>query len=204
MALLMAGLVLASAGGYWVWRTLHAGPLVAFPPASNPFYATVLNDHQPLPDFKLQRLGGKVSNADLAGHWTFLFFGYLQCPDVCPTALALMKDVRTRLVAQGTPAPLVLFVSVDPERDNLELLMTFVTTFDSAFVGATAADADLAPLVKHLGVFYQRNDANDSKRYTVDHTAAIYLIDPQGRLKAVFGPPQEAVRMSQDYTGITR
>ena len=204
-SLLLVGAVFALAGIFVVWRSIHLGPQAAVSPMKNPYSGTLLNDQQALPDFTLQRAGGKFGNADLAGKWTFMFFGYMQCPDVCPTALSLMKDVRTRLAAQGgISLPQVVFVSVDPRRDSLELLLNFTSAFDPAFIGATANDDSIAPLAKHLGVFYQRNDQQDTKHYSVDHTAALYLIDPQGRLKAVFGPPQDATRMAQDFAAMSR
>lgn len=204
-ALLLVGAVFALAGIFVVWRTAHVGPEAAVSSMKNPYSGTLLNDQQALPNFRLQRAGGQFDNAGFAGHWTFMFFGYTQCPDVCPTALSLMKDVKTRLAVKGSSSlPQVVFVSVDPRRDNLELLSNFTTTFDPSFIGATATDEQLAPLAKHLGVFYQRNDQQDSKHYSIDHTAALYLIDPQGRLKAVFGPPQDAARMAEDFAVMAR
>ena len=79
-----------------------------------------------------------------------------------------------------------------------------MAAFDPSFVGITGADAALLPLAKNLGVYYQRNDATDKRHYTVDHSAAIYLIDPQGRLAAVFSPPHEAAKMAADFRRIAR
>jgi len=79
-----------------------------------------------------------------------------------------------------------------------------MAAFDPTFVGLAGTDAALLPLVRNLGVFYQRNDATDKRHYTVDHSAAIYLIDPQGRLAAVFSPPQQAAKMTADFLRIAR
>ena len=136
--------------------------------------------------------------------WSFAFFGYTQCPDVCPTALSTMKALKTELSAV-TPVPTfqVVFVSVDPVRDTIPLLSEFMAAFDPSFIGVTGNDAALQPLIKDLGVYYVRNDAQNKKHYTVDHTATIYLIDPQGRLAATFSPPQFASAMAADYRRIS-
>ena len=165
--------------------------------------ATILNDERSIPAFALKKPGGSFTNADLGGKWTFMFFGYTHCPDVCPVALSLLKDVRTRLVNSGNPPPQVVFVSVDPLRDTLEVLGQYVPAYDPSFFGVTGSDGELDPLIKHLGVFYQRNRKGDSMNYSVDHSAGIYLIDPQGRLKAVFMPPVTADRMAEEFRAMT-
>ena len=104
------------------------------------------------------------------GHWTLIDFGYTFCPDVCPGILLALKDLKARQLAQGHPSPRVLFVSVDAPRDTPQRLAEFVHGIDPAFTGATGDDAALAPLTKHLGVYYQRMDAQD-KRLTRSSTA---------------------------------
>ncbi|BAO31095.1 SCO family protein [Sulfuritalea hydrogenivorans] len=211
--LLVAGLALALAGGWLTWQSLHGGPL----PAGEVPSVTEVRDDAPLPAFVLAGPKGEFANADLLGRWSFIFFGYTQCPDICPTALTLMKEVKAMLGTQGAavpPAPSqgiplritfqVVFVSVDPRRDTRELLGEYLAAFDPSFIGVSGDDAALAPLTKKLGVYYQRNDGADTKRYTVDHSASIYLIDPQGHLAAVFSPPQTATQLVADYRRIAR
>ena len=197
--LVAGGVVLAVAGGWLASRAMHHGGHGAELPTVKA--ATVLPESKPLPEFSLQIAGGSFTQQDLTGHWTFLFFGYTHCPDVCPTALSLMRDVRSRLPA-SVAAPKVVFVSVDAARDSVELLNRYVPAFDPEFVGVTGSDEALAPLVKTLGVFYQRHEKEDPRNYTVDHSAAMYLISPQGGLKAVFMPPIPAERMAADYQAI--
>jgi protein SCO1/2 len=200
--LLFVGLSLALLGAGLVLWTLRNGPL----PAGELPSVTEVRDDIPLPAFVLQGPKGDFSNADLQGRWSFLFFGYTQCPDICPTALTLMREVKAALAvkAAAPPAPTfqVVFVSVDPRRDTGELLGEYMAAFDPSFTGLRGDDAALAPLTRNLGVYYQRNDGTDTKRYTVDHSAAIYLIDPQGRLRAVFSPPQEASKLAANYQRI--
>jgi len=201
--LLVVGMGLLIAGSYLTWRSLHAGPV----PAGDLPSVTEIHDDKPLPSFVLQGPRGEFGNANLVGQWSFMFFGYTQCPDICPTALTLMKDLKAAISGrQGAPARgfQVVFVSVDSQRDTPRLLGEYMAAFDPTFVGLTGADAMLAPLVRNLGVYYQRNDATDKWHYTVDHSAAIYLIDPQGRLAAVFSPPQDATKMAADFLRIAR
>lgn len=202
--LLVVGLSLVLAGSYLTWRTLRGGPL----PAGELPTVTEMRDEQPLPAFLLRGPKGEFGNAHLMGRWSFVFFGYTQCPDICPTALGLMKEVTAAVAApaaaQGAsvPVPQVVFVSVDPRRDSQQLIGDYLAAFDPGFIGLRGDDAALEPLTKALGVYFRRHDAQDVTRYTVDHTAAIYLIDPRGRLRAVFSPPQEAAKVAANYRRI--
>lgn len=202
--LLAAGLALVLAGSYLSWRHLPAGPAPAVQPGKPEFRtATLLNDRQSLPAFSLARQGGSFGNAQLQGRWTLMYFGYTYCPDICPTALTTLKGVVEALAARKQALPQVLMVSVDPARDSPEKLAGFTAFFDPGFIGATAPDAALAPLVKHLGVFFERHDPGKAGQYVVDHSDAVYLIDPAGRLKAVFAGPRDVPAMVADYLALT-
>ncbi len=202
--LLLAGFALVIAGSYLTWRSLRAGPA----PAGEVPCVTELHDDQPLPAFSLRGPKGAFTNANLRGRWSFVFFGYTQCPDICPTALTLMKEVKATLGGDGAspaaPAFQVVFVSVDPRRDTDALLDEYMRAFDASFIGVSGSDVELSPLTGALGVFFRRNDGTDKQRYTVDHTAAIYLTDPQGRLAAIFSSPQVAAKVAADYRRIAR
>jgi protein SCO1/2 len=200
--LVLFGLLLGILGGGLVLGTLRSGPAPALPPEGSRLSATVVNDEQPLPAFSLTRAGSLLTNADLLGHWSLVFFGYTHCPDVCLTSLAAMKDMRDRLQVAGVVPPQVIFVSVDAARDTPAHLAEFVSFFDPSFIGATGKDAALAPLVKNLGVFYQRQDSKKKDSYTMDHTSSVFLVDPKGRLKAVFSWPHDPQAMAVDYPKI--
>jgi protein SCO1/2 len=193
---------LALSGAFLAWRHWPA-PAPALPPSGQLPSATLVNDTTPLPAFALHRVDGTLSNADLLGRWTLLDFGYTFCPDICPTTLATLNEVKTQSAARGAPVPRVIFVSVDPARDTPQRLAEYVRFFDAGFVGATGSDAELAGLVKHLGVQYQRHEGPDSQHYVVDHSAVVYLIDPQGRLKATFSWPHDPATMAAGYAQIT-
>jgi protein SCO1/2 len=120
--------------------------------------------------------------ADFTGKVTVVFFGFTRCPDVCPTTLAELKLVKEKLGADGDRLQ-VLFVTVDPERDTPELLAKYVPAFDPSFLGLYG-DADAtARTAKEFKVFYQKVPGASPENYSVDHTAASYVYDPQGRLR---------------------
>jgi protein SCO1/2 len=199
--LLFSGLLLTLLGAALILRTAGRGPS----PAGELPGVTEVRDDKPLPVFALRGPRGEFNNSHFLGHWSFMFFGYTQCPDVCPTALTLMKEVRAMLgTAPPAPAFQVVFVSVDPRRDTAQLLGEYMAAFDPSFIGVSGDDAALSPLTKNLGVYYQRNDSTDLQRYTVDHSAGIYLVNPHGQLAAVFSPPQEAARLAANYRRIAQ
>ncbi|MBI5908510.1 MAG: SCO family protein [Betaproteobacteria bacterium] len=134
-------------------------------------------------DFRLIDHNGKTRTlADFRGKVVVMFFGYTQCPDVCPTTMLEMKAVLQQL---GTDAPRVqmLFVTVDPERDTRELLSSYVPAFDPGFLGLYGDLETTARTAKEFRVFYQKQPGTTPSSYTVDHTAGSYVFDPQGRVR---------------------
>jgi protein SCO1/2 len=160
---------------------------------------------KPLTSFALQDHGhGRFDLERLKGTWTLLFFGYTHCPDVCPVTLAVLRNVAA-LMKQGgkeVSPPQVVFVSVDPERDTLEHLAVYVTHFDPGFLGVTGSDEQLTGLTRQLGVLHIRTEPDAHGEYLVDHTAAVFLIDPRGHLLAVFQAPHDAVAMAENLPKI--
>ncbi len=177
------------------------------PPLALQGGTALTGQEQPLPRFRLRRAGGQpLTNADLAGHWTLLFFGYTHCPDVCPTAL---QDIAATLDSLARTAPGLpvqgLFVSVDPARDTPERLAEYVRFFHPALIGATGDAATLQRLARPLGIVYARvPDPGHPGDYLIDHSAAILVIDPDGRLAAVFQPPHDAEVMAADLRRLAR
>ncbi len=200
--LLIAGAALALVGGYLVWHGMPGKPL----PAGDLPRVIEVRDGEALPPFSLQGTQGEFGNDKLLGRWTFMFFGYTQCPDICPSALSLMKELRVQLATNGAVAPAptfqVVFVSVDPRRDTRELLAQYLAAFDPSFIGASGDDASLAELAAKLGVQYRRHDETDQRNYTVDHSTTIHLVDPTGRLAVVFPHPQDASQMAAAFRRI--
>lgn len=164
---------------------------------------TIKIEPQALTDFNLTDQNGQPFGIErLKGKWTFVFFGYTRCPDVCPTTLAVMQNIAT--VLERDPRQIksqFVFVSIDPERDNLASLGGFVEYFNPGFIGITGKPSQLQGLVHQLGVEARRIRGDGAMNYLMSHTSAIMLIDPQARLQAKYPPPHErASILKQFYT----
>ena len=127
----------------------------------------------------------KIDNNAFTGGWNLLFLGYTSCPDICPMTLSKLKSVKSSLQADYNIK--VWLISVDPARDTAEKLLQYTNYFDPEFIGATAGHKDLFPFVRDLGLMYAMADENRDN-YSVDHSASIALVSPQGELKAIFKP----------------
>lgn len=160
---------------------------------------TWLPQPRPLAEFHLNDLSGQPFGLErLRGHPTLLFFGFTNCPDVCPTTLASLAQVQH---AAALPAAQVVFVSIDPERDSAANLQVYLGAFSRDFVGVRGDEAALAPLLKTLSAIAVRQVLPDGS-YTMDHSATLYLLDTQGRLAAVFSPPFYPAKLSADLRRI--
>ncbi|HEY3731914.1 MAG TPA: SCO family protein [Steroidobacteraceae bacterium] len=156
---------------------------------------TWLPQPRPLPQFHLQDLtGADFTRASLRGHPTLLFFGFTNCPDVCPTTLATLTQVQRSAPLPGTR---VVFITIDPERDSTANLQVYLGAFSNNFLGARGSSAELAPLLHSLGAIAVRQNLPDGS-YTMDHSSILYLLDSDARLVAVFSPPFSAPRLSAD------
>lgn len=135
-------------------------------------------------DFKLTDFDGKPRTlADFKGKAVVLFFGFTQCPDVCPTTMTELAQVKKLLGADGDKVQ-GLFVSIDPERDTPAVLKEYMQNFDPSFLGLYAASPEaLAALAKDFKVYYKKVDGPTPTSYTMDHTAASFVYDPEGRLR---------------------
>ena len=120
--------------------------------------------------------------ADFKGKVVVVFFGYTQCPDVCPTTMAELAQVKKTLGAQGDKLQ-GIFVSVDPERDTPQLLKAYMANFDPSFVALRGTPEQTAAAAKEFRVFYGKVPGRTEGSYTIDHTAGSYLFDAQGRLR---------------------
>ena len=139
-------------------------------------------------DFSLTDQNGRTRTlADFRGKVVVVFFGYTRCPDVCPTTLADLKAAREQLGDEGKRVQ-VLFVTVDPERDTPQLLASYVPAFDPSFLGLYGDAAATARVAKEFKVFFQKVPGKTPDSYSVDHTSASYVFDPQGRLRLLVRP----------------
>jgi protein SCO1/2 len=120
--------------------------------------------------------------ADFKGKVTVIFFGYTQCPDVCPTTMLELAQVKKALGADGARVQGV-FVTVDPERDTPALLKAYVANFDTSFVALRGTPEETKAAAKNFKVFYSKVPGKTDSSYTVDHTAGSYIFDAQGRVR---------------------
>jgi protein SCO1 len=138
--------------------------------------------------------GVAASPATLRGHPTLVFFGFTHCPDVCPTTLALLASVQKQ---SSVPDLKVALISVDPERDTPEQLGGYIASFRGDFIGLTGDASEIVKATRSFGVAAARVDLGGGN-YTMDHSAAVFVLDSQARIVAVFTPPLSAAALVRD------
>lgn len=147
-------------------------------------------------DFRLLDAQGREhSLADFRGKVVLLYFGFTQCPDVCPTALSRAAEVKTLLGAEGERLQ-VIFVTIDPERDTPQVIQPYVAAFDPSFLGLYGDAQRTRETAAEFKVFYQKVPTGGS--YTMDHSTLSYAFDPQGRLRLALRHEQNAQDYAQD------
>jgi len=151
-------------------------------------------------DFQLTDHNGKPRTlADFKGKVVTIFFGYTQCPDVCPTTMTQMHEVMQKLGKQADQVQ-VLFVTVDPERDTQQLLKEYVPAFDTRFLGLRGDAQATAAVAKEFKIFYQKVPGKTPGSYTVDHSAGSYVFDKAGKLRLFVrhAPPNEDASVANE------
>ena len=150
--------------------------------------AFVLPTPTPLPEFTLQDSAGSAVTRDtFRDHWSLLFFGFTHCPDVCPTTLQILSAARREMVASGQrPLPRIVLVSVDPERDTPELIGKYMDYFGEDNLGVTGSLEETRKLTAALGIYFEKQPVDDGS-YTVDHSAAVLVVNPDAEFQALFG-----------------
>jgi protein SCO1/2 len=133
------------------------------------------------------------SLSEFKGKAVVVFFGYTQCPDVCPTTMAELASAKKLLGAEGEKLQAV-FITIDPERDTPEILQAYMKSFDPGFVALRGTPEQTLALTKTFKAFYMKVQGKDPKSYTMDHTAGAYVFDPQGRVRLFvrYGQPVES------------
>lgn len=169
---------------------------------------TLLQPTKALPDFKLESsLGGSLTQDNLKGHWSILFFGFSNCGYVCPTTMSALnkmyKSLETTLPNQDLPQ--IIMISVDPDRDSVARMKSYVESFNPHFIGARAPMEAVMPLEQALGVVAVKMEASQNKNsnnYVVNHSAELFLVDKTGNVLAYFPYPPDATSLAHDYTTI--
>ncbi len=167
-----------------VTAALASGLLAACSEDKPTFNAIDLTGADYAKDFSLPDPQGRTRTlADFRGKVVAVFFGYTHCPDFCPTTMAELAQVKQALGEDGKRLQ-AIFVTVDPERDTAENLKNYVTAFDPTFVALRPdTDQQLTAMAKDFKVYYKRVEGSAPGNYTMDHSAGMYLYDPQGRLR---------------------
>ena len=190
--------IVAIAAGMLLSRTLlhrAGGPTLA--------KATLLEPSRPLPPMAfVDEQGQPFGPERLRGHWSILFFGFTHCPDVCPTTLALLAQVEKNLTdLPAEQRPRITLVSVDPQRDTPEQLAKYVKSFSPTFTGITGQQEAVHEFALKMGVPVAITPLPGGN-YTVDHSAAIFIVDPSGALRALSSTPHTVPLIAEDYRSI--
>jgi protein SCO1/2 len=194
--------ILAATAGLFLARALLT-PRVTPPPATES--ATILPQPRALPALTLVDQDGRPLPAGfLRDRWTVVFFGFTQCPDVCPGTLAVLAQLKKGLAdLPATDQPHVLLISVDPERDTPEVLKAYVTFFDPSFTAATGTVAAVTQAATAFSVPFAKVPLPGGG-YTMDHGAGLFVVSPAGALAAYFSPPLSAPVLARDFRKIVQ
>ena len=162
------------------------------------FHGAILQSPQPAQDFTLtNQYGQEASLSDYRGKVVLLYFGYTVCPDVCPTTLA---EIRKAYDALGQRADDVqtIMITVDPERDTVEVLAEYLAHFHPSFLGMVGTPNEIAQIATYYGVYFQKQETDSVLGYLVDHTATVMLVDQNGYLRLIFPYGTEGAEIAED------
>lgn len=191
--ILFGSLVLVFISALLVYQTL-------LPPQMN---GSAIDPPAAVEDFTLQAGDGPVTLSQFRGRYVILYFGYTSCPDVCPTTLAILREVLSRLGDQAAGFQ-VVFVSVDPGRDSPEYASIYASRFDPDFLGLSGTQTEIDEVTRKLGIFYKLNPPDDSGFYTVDHTASVLVLDREGNLALTWPYGLLADQVEDDMRALLR
>ncbi len=142
----------------------------------------------------------EFDNNRLKGKWSILFFGYTNCPDVCPDSLNMLRTMVAQLEPDLKRKVQIIFITVDPERDTPEKLKQYITFFNKGFIGVHSSLKNLEPFTKRLGIMHYIQKTK--MMYNVSHSGNMLVINPNGKYNAVFSPPHDAEQMALDITAM--
>lgn len=200
----------------WLLATILAAVLLtlavffsstSFKPTAAPEtrIATLLAPTKPVIEFKLQDHTKKdFTDHSFKGKWNVLFFGYTYCPDICPITLKVLNQAYSKLDQATKDNLRIVFISVDPDRDNPEQLSEYVGFFNADFIGLTGEQQQIDRLTQSLGIAHTKNQKTDENNYLVDHSSSLLLINPDGHFQGLFSAPHQADDLSHDLNIITR
>jgi protein SCO1 len=160
------------------------------------FNGTLLQATTPVADFQLETTAGKsMQLSDFRGKYLLLYFGYTYCPDACPLTLSDLAMMMKQLGPAAADVQ-VIFISLDPERDTMAHLASYLPHFHPSFLGMTGSSDEILKAATQFGIFYAKH--GEGAGYTIDHTSTIIVVDPEGRPKAVFPYGTTGAQMADD------
>lgn len=164
-------------------------------------YATVLPAPRAVADFSLfNQHSTAFTNADLHGHWSILFSGFTYCPDICPLTLGQLQAAEQQMT--GSKQHQIIFVTVDPERDTPDSLKQYLHWFQPDWIGLTGEPAELSVLLDSLGLAQVRIPATTAGDYSIEHSTAIVLLNPQGQMAAYWKAPLDTGQLAADFSAL--
>ena len=164
----------------------------------------VFSDARPITDFKLVDHNDLTFDLErLQGYWSLVYFGYSHCPDLCPMALSQLGQMSKNFQNKGGVSVQYIFVSVDPDRDTVDKLKSYVEFFSPDLLGVTGSTEQLEKLSSQLAVGFEVHPKTDAN-YLVDHSSTIVLLSPTGKFQAVFTAPHAAYRLEADVRAINK
>ena len=192
------GLALAGSGYWTLWQSRNT-------PADNVLAPALVTfpERRPLAEFILvDDEKGVFDLGSLTSRWSFIFFGFMYCPDICPTTLYDLSLVKKEMLAKGINEREIqfVFISVDPARDKAAQIQRYVKYFDPDFVGATGSVGQLTNLTRQLGAPFRAEPETADNVYEVTHSSAVYLVDPLGQYTGIISPPFVAADVATQFS----
>jgi len=171
-------------------------------------YQNVLRELQPAKKLTeidlISHKNEKFSLQSFQGKWSFVFFGYTNCPDICPNTLSYLKQLYQQIIAQSNKVKVqIIFVSVDPGRDTVKRLAEFMPYYHKDFMGLTGDLKNIKQLTRQLGVFFSYSQTANKSYYNVDHSSSILLIDPDSRLRGITSDKNEISALTNAFLSLS-
>jgi protein SCO1 len=164
-------------------------------------YGTVLPTPRPLAEFQLvDQHGDTFSNANLRGNWTVVFSGFTYCPDICPLTLGQLQAAEQEMT--GEKKHRVVFVTVDPQRDTVSSLKQYLNFFEPNWTALTGTNTELSALLDSLGMSRVRIPAVSGENYSIEHSTALVLLDPHGRMAGYWKAPLNTTKLAADFSAL--
>jgi protein SCO1 len=196
---------LLAGGGLLLGLVLTAAILILRPFGPPNFHGTVLQSSQPAQNFSLTaHTGEEVSLHDFHGKVTLLYFGYAYCPDVCPATMGELARAMRALRPSQQEQVQVIMVTVDPERDTLEILADYMAYFHPTFLGLTGSEEEIAAAATPLGIYYEKEEGSVASGYLVNHTASVLVLDKRGHLRLVYPFDTNGEDIAEDLRYLVR